>query len=124
MILVDTSVWVDHLRLADAALIALLQRHVVLMHPMIIGELACGNLQNRSGLLTLWRNVPVIVTATDVEALTFLERHQLMGKGLGFMDVHLLAAVSLQGDAQLWTRDKRLVALAADLGFGFSEAWT
>ena len=121
MILVDTSVWIDHLRVADTKLAALLTRGTVGMHPMIIGELACGNLKNRTELLSLWRNLPCISAATDAEALYFIERHQLMGKGVGYIDIHLLAAVMLQGDALLWTRDKRLAALAVKLGLSFSE---
>ncbi len=121
MILVDTSVWIDHLRVADTKLAALLARGTVGMHPMIIGELACGNLKNRTELLSLWRNLPRIGAATDAEALYFIERHQLMGKGVGYIDIHLLAAVMLQGDALLWTRDKRLAALAVNLGLSFSE---
>jgi predicted nucleic acid-binding protein len=118
VILVDTSVWVDHLRVADSTLAALLGRGAVAMHPMVIGELACGNLANRSELLNLWRNLPQIGAA---EALFFLERHRLMGKGVGFIDIHLLAAVALQGGARLWTRDKRLAALAVNLKLGFLE---
>ncbi len=121
MILVDTSVWVDHLRLADARLAALLARGVVAMHPMIIGELACGNLRNRSELISLWRGLRSITQATHDEALYFLEQNRLMGKGIGWVDVHLLAAVALRRDTLLWTRDKRLAGLAATLGLGFSE---
>lgn len=120
MILVDTSVWVDYLRGADDALAAMLEHTVVLMHPMIIGELACGNLQNREQLLTLWRNLPSIVTATNDEAIYFLEQHRLMGRGIGFIDVHLLAAVALHGDTSLWTQDQRLARLADELGLGFT----
>jgi predicted nucleic acid-binding protein len=121
MILVDTSVWVDHLRSANAGLIALLERGAVLTHPLIIGELACGNLQNRTALISLWRNLPRITPVTNTEALYFLEQRQLMGKGVGFIDIHLLAAVALQGDSLLWTRDKRLAVLAIQLGLSFSE---
>ena len=85
MILVDTSVWVDYLRAADDALAAMLEHTIVLMHPMIIGELACGNLQNRGQLLSLWRNLPSIVTATDDEAIYFLEQHRLMGRALALL---------------------------------------
>ena len=120
MILVDTSVWVDYLRGADDALAAMLEHTVVLMHPMIIGELACGNLQNREQLLTLWRNLPSMVTATNDEALYFLEQHRLMGRGIGFIDVHLLAAVALHGDTSLWIRDQRLARLADELRLGFT----
>ncbi len=83
---------------------------------MVIGELACGNLQNRSELLNLWRNLPGIAPVTDSEAHYFLERNRLRGKGAGWIDIHLLAAVALQGDALLWTRDKRLAGLQAVIG--------
>ena len=110
----------DYLRAANDALAAMLERTIVLMHPMIIGELACGNLQNREQLLTLWRNLPSIVTATNDEAIYFLEQHRLMGRGIGFIDVHLLAAVALHGDTSLWTQDQRLARLADELGLGFT----
>jgi predicted nucleic acid-binding protein len=87
----------------------------------VIGELACGTPQNRTVLMSLWCNLPRIAPVTDAEALYFLEQRQLMGKGVGFIDIHLLAAVALQGGTLLWTRDKRLAALAAQLGLGFSE---
>ena len=121
MILVDTSVWIKHLRVSDDFLTMLLERNSVLMHPMIIGELACGSLKNRKDLIALWHNLPSIVTVTHTEALYFLEQNQLMSRGIGFVDVHLLAAVALQGDAQLWTYDKRLASLAVELGLGFTE---
>ena len=88
---------------------------------MIIGKLACGNLKNRMELISLWQNLPRISTATDAEAMQFIDRHQLMGKGVGFLDVHLLCAVALEADAQLWTRDKRLDQVAADLGLRYVE---
>jgi predicted nucleic acid-binding protein len=121
VILVDTSVWVDHLRCSDDVLIALLGQNTVLMHPMIIGELACGNLKNRQELMLLWRNLPGISTASDDEAIIFLERNQLMGKGIGYVDLHLLTAVVLQKDALLWARDKRLNNIAHALKLGFTE---
>lgn len=85
------------------------------MHPMIIGELACGNLQNRIQLLSLWCNLPSLGEATQSEALYFLEQNQLMGKGIGWVDLHLLASVALSGETLLWTRDKRLADLAAGM---------
>lgn len=121
MILADTSVWIDHLRGTEARLAGLLTRGAVGMHPMIVGELACGNLKNRAELLSLWRNLPHITPATDHEALCFLEQNRLMGKGVGWIDVHLLAAVARHGDAWLWTRDERLAGLAAAFGLGFAE---
>lgn len=119
MILVDTSVWIDHLRAQEDELTHLLEQTAVLMHPMIIGELACGNLKNRTHLISLWQNLPCISTATDAEAMQFINRHQLLGKGIGFIDVHLLCAVALEADAQLWTCDKRLAQIAADLGLRY-----
>lgn len=115
MILVDTSVWVDHLRTNVPALVGLLERGEVLVHPMVIGELACGNLRNRQLVLDLLSNLPHTPVITDAEALTFIENHALMGRGIGYIDVHLLASVKLDGTARLWTRDKRLSSAAADL---------
>jgi predicted nucleic acid-binding protein len=115
MILVDTSVWVAHLRKGDRGLAALLTASTVLMHPFVIGELACGNLRRPYQILALLKDLPRVAVATDGEALFFIERHTLIGRGLGLVDVHLLASVALHGTARLWTRDKR----AADsLGLG------
>ena len=122
MILVDTSVWVDHLRAGEAQLVALLERSAVVMHPMVIGELACGNLTDRETLLSLWRNLPQLAAATDAEVLFFLEHHRLWGRGVGYIDVHLLASVSLNTRAELWTRDRRLQDSAERLGLAFSVA--
>ncbi len=121
MILVDTSVWVDHLRDGTPALVAALEQSQVLMHPFILGELACGNLKNRSEVLQLLEELPGAPVATDAEALDFIERRALMGRGIGYIDVHLLAAVALAGTARLWTRDKRLAAVAADLKLAYAE---
>ncbi|MGH8503315.1 MAG: type II toxin-antitoxin system VapC family toxin [Gammaproteobacteria bacterium] len=115
MILVDTSVWIDHLRGDEPRLVELLHTGRVLTHPFVIGELACGNLKNRETVLMLMRDLPFSPIASDEEALFFIERHRLMGKGIGYVDVHLLAAVSLVGAARPWTRDKRLGAAAASM---------
>lgn len=114
MILVDTSIWVDHLRAGNAGLVDALEQGSVLMHPFILGELACGNLQSRSEILALLGSMPGSTTATDAEALAFIEQHALMGRGIGYVDVHLLASAVLD-DARLWTRDQRLAAVAHDL---------
>lgn len=114
-ILVDTSVWIDHLRDKDEQLIDLLKQNRVLMHPMIRGELACGCLHNRNHLLSLLKNLPHISEATHDEALYCLEKHKLMGKGIGFIDLHLLSSAFLEKDALLWTRDLRLHKLALSL---------
>jgi len=115
VILVDTSVWVDHLRVGDAQLAVLLNSSQVLMHPFVVGELACGNLSNRAEVLALLGQLPRAAVATNEEALFFIERHELMGRGIGYVDAHLLAAVSLDAGTQLWTRDKRLLAVAGTM---------
>lgn len=115
MTLVDTSVWIDHLRTGNDRLRALLDSGGVLMHPFVVGELACGNLTNRGEVLGLLKALPQCPVAMDDEVLTYIERQALMGRGIGYIDVHLLAAVALEGTARLWTRDKRLGAVAEDL---------
>ena len=121
MILVDTSVWVDHLRRGDARLAALLESASVLVHPFILGEIACGSLANRKMVLELLQDLPMAAAADADEVLGFIERHKLHGKGIGYVDVHLLASVALTG-AKLWTRDKRLRAAAQALGYAHAEA--
>ena len=95
MILVDTSVWIDHFRKGDSSLISLLESNQVLMHPFISGELALGNLQNRITILRMLRDLPTAKVADDGEVRLFIERHQLMGSGIGYVDAHLLAAAAL-----------------------------
>ena len=112
MILVDTSVWIDHLRGGDPELASLLQDAQVLAHPWVIGELALGHLSKRSEVLGLLRNLPQAKSATDIEVLTLIDDHQLFGLGIGYVDAHLLAATMLTTDARLWTRDKRLAVVA------------
>ena len=109
--LVDTSVWVDHLRRGDPALRALLTRAEVECHPFIIGELACGSLQRRSEVLSLLQSLPRVPVGSHDEVLTFVERHRLMGRGIGWIDAHLLTSAALAGSL-LWTRDRRLCAVA------------
>lgn len=115
MILVDTSVWIDHFHKGVPSLADALKREAVLTHPFVIGELACGNLKNRAEILELLANLPAAVVATHDETLLYIERRRLMGQGIGYIDAHLLASVALTADAQLWTRDKRLLAIATDL---------
>ena len=119
MILVDTSVWIDHLRSADENLEHALLESEVLMHPFILGELACGNLRNRDEILGLLRELPSAREATDDEALALIDRRRLMGRGVGSIDVHLLAAAALTPSARLWTRDRRLAQIASELGVAF-----
>ena len=115
MILVDTSVWVDHLRIGDAKLVDLLEGGLVVVHPFVIGELALGSLQNREPILASLAALPQTPVASHDETLYFVERHGLYGRGIGYVDVHLLAAVQLLGEARLWMRDRRLRAVAKAL---------
>lgn len=115
MILVDTSVWIDHLRKGDATLALLLDTGRVLAHPFVIGELALGNLKQRTLILAMLRDLPQATVATDAEVLHFINKHLLFGLGIGYVDAHLLAATRLTS-ASLWTRDKPLLAAAARLG--------
>lgn len=119
MILVDTSVWVDHLRSTDDVLVRLLNTGQVCMHPMIIGELACGNLQNREQLLGLWQNLPSVLEVSHDEVLFTLHSHKLMGKGVGLVDLHLLSSTLLTSNTLLWTRDQRLARAAKELQISF-----
>lgn len=116
MILVDTSVWIDHLRHGDVELMRLLNTGQVLTHRFVIGELALGRLQNRNVVLTTLQNLPQVTVASDEEVLHFIENHALFGRGIGYIDAHLLAAVRLSPGALLWTRDKRLLAESVRLG--------
>ena len=118
MILVDTSIWIDHLRAGDPELAALLQNGHVLTHPWVIGELALGRLSRRSEILGLLHNLPQALAATDVEVLAMVEHHRLFGFGIGYVDAHLLAATLLTAGTGLWTRDKRLASVAVQLGAG------
>ncbi len=91
------------------------------MHPFVLGELACGNLKNRSEALKLLGDLPAAPTATDPEVLAFIEHRALMGRGIGYIDVHLLASVALAGDVRLWTRDKNLGSAAKEMELAFDE---
>ena len=119
MILVDTSVWIDHLRAGVAELEALLNSYRVLVHPVVIGELACGNLRNRSEVLALLGGLPQARAASNDEVLYFIEQQSLMGKGIGYIDAQLLASVAITPPAAIWTRDRRLSSVAKDLQLAY-----
>ena len=121
MILVDSSVWIDHLRAGEPALLDILNAGLVLTHPFVVGELACGNLKNRTAVLSLLQDLPAAPVATDEEVLFFIERHALMGRGIGYVDAHLLAAVTLGGGTRIWTRDKRLRTVADALALAYEK---
>lgn len=112
--LVDTSVWVDHLRHGNPTLAATLEESRVWIHRLIIGELACGHLHHRSEVLGLLEALPQAPQIRHSEAMAFIESHQLMSKGLGWIDIHLLASATLAGIG-LWTLDKRLASTAREL---------
>ena len=120
MILVDTSVWIDHLRQGNTQLAAALEAWQVRVHPFVVGQLACGNLRARTEVLGLLQALPTILVANDKEVLFFMAEQNLMGQGIGYVDVHLLASARL-GGALLWTRDKRLHAVATELGMAHTE---
>jgi predicted nucleic acid-binding protein len=113
MILVDTSIWIDHLRAGDATLQGLLEHGRVLAHPFVIGELALGRLRQRDIVLGGLHDLPQAEVARDEEVLHFIAAKALFGLGIGYVDAHLLTAVQLTAGASLWTRDRRL-RVAAD----------
>ncbi len=116
MILVDTSVWVDHLRIGDLALARLLDQGLVLTHPFVLGELALGDMRQRSSILTALAGLPRAVVASDTEVLAFISARRLHGRGVGYIDLHLLAAAQLTHGATLLTNDRRLNSVATELG--------
>lgn len=116
MILVDTSIWIGHFRATDPDLVALLEAGQVLSHPFVTGELAMGNLKDRSVIIEAMNQMPAAIAASDAEVIGYIERHGLHGLGIGYVDAHLLASVSLTPDARHWTGDLRLARVAGRLG--------
>ena len=116
MILVDSSVWVEHLRARNAALVRLLERGAVLMHPFVVGEVALGNLHQRELVLDSLANLPMATVASEAEVLDYINSAKLWGLGIGYVDAHLLASARLTPDTSLWTRDRRLDVAAEALG--------
>jgi predicted nucleic acid-binding protein len=121
MVLVDTSVWIDHFRKTSSRLAGLLEDGEVAIHPFVIGELACGNLANRQEILSLLHALPAAHRVEDDEILFFMESHSLAGRGLGLIDLHLLASSKIS-EYPLWTKDKHLTAAAMELGLRFGHA--
>ncbi len=120
MILVDTSVWIDHLRSTEAHLSELLNEGRVCMHPHVLGEIALGSLKHRAVVLEAMQNLPPAIVATDDEVFRFIDHHALFGLGVGYTDAHLLAATKLSPGTRLWTRDRRLSAASIRLGFAYA----
>jgi predicted nucleic acid-binding protein len=121
VILVDTSVWIDHLRKREDRLQFLLKSNQVLSHAFVIGEVAMGSLKQRDVILKELRHLPQATVAKDDEVLEFVSGQALFGLGSGYIDVHLLAAVKLTRGASLWTRDKRLLEIARELRIAAAE---
>lgn len=120
MILVDTSVWINHLRSSERHLEKLLIDGKVLCHTHVIGELACGNIKNRKEIISLLQALPMAPHIEFNEYLYFIDRNKLNGRGIGFVDIHLLASAQL-GQVKLWTVDKRLRTIAAEFGFNYQK---
>ena len=118
MVLVDSSIWVTHLRQGSQKLEKLLMDAEVMCHPFIIGELACGNLKNRSEIISLLQSLPMASTINSDELLIFIGINQLTGKGIGYVDIHLLASARLTG-VPLWTANKKLKSAANQLELAF-----
>lgn len=116
MILIDTSVWVDHLRFGDRALEQVLEAGQAATHPFVIGELALGNLRQRREVLGAITELPRVNAASDAEVLHFIEELALFGSGIGYIDAHLLASLRLTPGARIWTRDRRLDDVSKRLG--------
>lgn len=115
MILIDTSIWIDHIRSPDAIVSQLLADRTVITHAYVIGEIAVGQIRTRIDVLSSLKLLPAARLATTDEVLIFIERHGLFGQGIGYVDAHLLAATKLTRGASLWTRDKRLNEVALRL---------
>jgi predicted nucleic acid-binding protein len=122
VILVDTSVWIDHLKRGNAKLGRLLDGGSVLTHPWVIGELALGNLRRRSEVLRLLMGLSQTIVASDQELIDFIDRETLSGTGIGYVDAQLLASTRITPDTRLWTGERRLASLAARLGVCFDTA--
>lgn len=120
MILVDSSIWIEHLRNGNSTLERLLLNSQVQIHPFILGELALGSLRARTAILDALGNLPSVIQAQDPEVMQFIENNKLHGSGIGYVDAHLLASIALTPGTLLWTGDKRLQTAAAKL----SLQWT
>lgn len=122
MILVDSSIWIDHLNHGEPALKIILDRDGAAIHPFVIGEVALGSLRHRERVLETLLELPKAPAAFDDEVLAFIERHQLHGTGIGYVDAHLLTATRLTSGMSLWSRDRRLMAAATRLGIAYLPA--
>lgn len=122
MILADTSVWIDHLRRRREDFSRLLNAEAIVCHPFVIGEIAVGAFRSRSAILRDLKDIQLCIVASDEEVLEFIEHHRLYGRGIGYVDTHLLAAVRITPGSSLWTFDNRLNRAAEELGLAFKPA--
>lgn len=122
MILADSTVWIDHFRGSERAFVTRLDAGEILMHPFVLGELMLGSMRDRPAVFAELAMLPRAAVATPAEVLTLIERQPLHGRGIGYVDAALLAAVRLDQDARLWTRDRRLAAIAEEMSLGLAEA--
>jgi predicted nucleic acid-binding protein len=120
LVLVDSSIWIDHLHEADPSMTHLLGRSEVAVHPMVIGELALGSIRNRREMLGLLSNLPPAEVAMPGEVMVMVEARRLFGRGLSLVDAHLLASTAISAGMTLWTRDKKLHSAAHELGIAFA----
>jgi predicted nucleic acid-binding protein len=116
MTLVDSSVWIEHIRVPNEILAALIERGDVITHPFVIGEIALGSIGSRTAVLAALEKLPGVPVARHIDVMRLIESRQLFGRGVGYVDAHLLASARLTPTTRLWTRDRRLQAAAADLG--------
>jgi len=121
VIIVDTSIWIDHLHDGEPAMAALLDENLVLMHPFVLGEIALGSLRNWQKMMTDLSKMPLATRADDADVMRLIHGHQLQGTGIGFVDAHLLASAMITDETLIWTRDRRLSAVAARLGLDASS---
>ncbi len=120
MIVVDSSVWIDHFHWRDSDLVAIMEDRLALMHPFVLGEIALGSLRDRDAVLDAANLLPVATTADPAEVLNLIASAGLAGSGIGYVDSHLLASTMLIPKGRLWTRDRRLLAVAERLGLSFN----
>lgn len=119
-VVADTSIWIDHFRFADPRIVALIDSDALVMHPFVVGELACGQLPRRSVTIRELQDLEPLAARADEEVLAFLDQHGLYGKGLGWIDVHLLCAAASTPGTALWTRDCRMLDAAESLGIAWA----
>jgi len=121
LILIETSIWIDHFRASDRQVVSILDDGRLLVHPFVIGEIMLGNMRGREHIADMLGRMPQAIVANADEMLAFISLNRLGGRGIGYVDAHLLASARLTADARLWSRDKRLAAIAGELGVGYPE---